>query len=546
MAEDSESRGYQAYYAFAIKAVGYLALLGLARFFYRLYQVRTMVRKAGTEPGVFFIPHSFLFGHLIVITKLAIKLKMPPGLHGQMMPLLLAREYPEAMEAGALYMDTWPLSPPLLAVFRPDMMAQFTQDQSQPKHHYMKQEMMPFTGATDLASTEGQEWKTARSMFNPGFSLKNLMSLVPAFVEEVLVFRERLSEIANKGETFRMETYTTDLTVDIIGRAVLGARTEAQKKSVKFMDVMVKQIAMLYFNHDLEKMLNPLIPIRHWFYNRRFHAEMMPYIQDTARNYEKMEGPKTILALALKSYVTEVDASARGNIPPEFLNRVVSHIKLFLFAGHDTTATTLAYAYYELARNPDKLALLRAELDDVLGTDPSKAADRISADPSLLNRLPYTLAVIKETLRLWPVVGTVRAGAPDFTLFAPDTGVRYATDGFVLFGCSKAAHVHPNFWPEPESFLPERFTTRDESDPLHPVKNAFRPWELGPRNCIGQELASLEIRLVLALTVREFEIAPAYSESTTSFQGEKGYQVQLKEMITAHPNEGMPMTIRRT
>lgn len=52
MAEDSESRGYQAYYAFAIKAVGYLALLGLARFFYRLYQVRTMVRKAGTEPGV--------------------------------------------------------------------------------------------------------------------------------------------------------------------------------------------------------------------------------------------------------------------------------------------------------------------------------------------------------------------------------------------------------------------------------------------------------------------------------------------------------------
>lgn len=312
------------------------------------------------------------------------------------------------------------------------------------------------------------------------------------------------------------------------------------------MDAMVSQVAMLYFNNDLQKMLNPLVPIRHWIYNRTFHDEMMPYIQDTVQNYEKMEGPKTILALALKSYVTDVDASARGNIPPAFLNRVVNHIKMFLFAGHDTTATTLAYAYYELSRNPDKLALLRAELDEVLGNDPEQAADRISADPALLNQLPYTLGVVKETLRLWPVVGTVRNGSDGYTLLDPENGVRYPTDGFVLFGCSKAAHVNPNFWPEAESFLPERFTTRDESDPLHPVKNAFRPWEMGPRNCIGQELASLELRLVLALTVREFEMEPAYAESSPSFQGEKAFQVQLKEMITAHPSEGMPMIIKRT
>ncbi|KAK7992677.1 cytochrome P450 monooxygenase aflN [Apiospora saccharicola] len=546
MTEVSQSRGHPAYYGFALKAVGYLAILGLARFFYRLYQVRTTVRKAGREPGVFLIPHSFLFGHLLVITKLAIKLKSPPSLHGQMMPLLLAREYPEAMEAGAIYMDVWPVSPPMLAVFRPDMMAQFTQDQSQLKHPYVAREMKPFTGAMDLASAEGQEWKVGRSMFNPGFSLKNLLSLVPAFVEEVLVFRERLGQVADKGEKAKLETYTTDLTVDIIGRAVLGARIEAQKKPVKFMDAMISQVAMLYFNNDLQKILNPLIPIRHWIYNRTFHDEMMPYIQDTVQNYEKIEGPKTILALALKSYVTDVDASASGNIPPAFLNRVVNHIKMFLFAGHDTTATTLAYAYYELSRNPAKLAALRAELDEVLGKDPEQAADRISADPALLNQLPYTLGVVKETLRLWPMVGTVRNGSDAFTLLDPESGVRYPTAGFVLFGCSKAAHVNPNFWPDAESFLPERFTTRDESDPMHPVKNAFRPWEMGPRNCIGQELASLELRLVLALTVREFDMQPAYSESSPSFQGEKAFQVQLKEMITAHPSEGMPMTIRRT
>lgn len=86
---------------------------------------------------------------------------------------------------------------------------------------------------------------------------------------------------------------------------------------------------------------------------------------------------------------------------------------------------------------------------------------------------------------------------------------------------------------------------RDETDPWHPVKNAFRPWEMGPRNCIGQELASLELRLILALTAREFEMEPAYPESAPTWQGQKVYQAQLKGMLTAHASMGLPVRVHR-
>lgn len=146
---------------------------------------------------------------------------MPKDVHGQTMPMLLAQEYPEAMKAGCVYMDVWPISSPMLAVFHPDMMAQFTQDNNQLKHPNMHTEFMPFTGSKDLVCSEGQEWRAGRAIFNPGFSARNLLSLIPAFIEEAMVFRAHLKDYSQRGDVIRLEDATTNLTVDIIGRAVL-------------------------------------------------------------------------------------------------------------------------------------------------------------------------------------------------------------------------------------------------------------------------------------------------------------------------------------
>lgn len=136
--------------------------------------------------------------------------------------LYIKQEYPEIANQGIVYMDVWPIGYPMLAVYHPNMMAQFIQENSLPKFWAMPQvEFKGFTGGQDLVNLDGLEWKKARGLFNPGFSTKNLLSLVPDMIEEVLIFRERLRKVAATGEVIKLEDYTTNITVDIVGRAVL-------------------------------------------------------------------------------------------------------------------------------------------------------------------------------------------------------------------------------------------------------------------------------------------------------------------------------------
>ncbi|KAI1467504.1 cytochrome P450 [Daldinia caldariorum] len=457
-------------------------------------------------------------------------------------------EYPEIAGQGLVYMDVWPIGYPIIAVYNPNMMAQFIQENSLPKYWAMPQvEFKYFTGGEDLVNLDGPEWKKARSMFNPGFSAKNLLSLVPDMMEEVLVFRERLRKAAASAEVIKLTNYTTDLTVDIVGRAVLGTRLQTQVGPNRLMQLIKSQLKLIYFELDLPKQLNPLLPLKNWVYNRMIKKELAPYILNAAQNYEKIVGPKTIVTLALKEYVNEVqNHNARGNIPSEFVERVVKHIKIFMFAGHDTTATVLAYIYYMLSKHPTEAAKLRAEHDEVLGPDPTAAAGLIRADPNLLNKLPFTMAVLKETLRLFPPVGgSIRQSPPGHFLTHPETGVRYPTHGFMLHSSASTVLRDADYWPDPDDFVPDRFMTRDESDPWHPVKNAWRPFEMGPRNCIGQELVFTEVRLILALTVREFDVEEAYPADAPSWMGLKGYQVANTEAIsTAHPKSGLPVKVK--
>lgn len=165
------------------------------------------------------MPHSFLLGHLVSVGKVVAK--YPPGTANLGAALLLAKAYPELGKTGVIYMDTWPIAGPTIAVFHPDIMAQFTQETSLPKGHFMLSELHPLTQNKDLVTSEGAEWKTWRSIFNPGFSAKNLTSLLPEFLEEIQVLKERMIKFAKSGEIVKLEPLVQKGTVDVICRAVL-------------------------------------------------------------------------------------------------------------------------------------------------------------------------------------------------------------------------------------------------------------------------------------------------------------------------------------
>lgn len=207
------------------------------------------------------------------------------------------------------------------------------------------------------------------------------------------------------------------------------------------------------------------------------------YIDDTYAKYTKLDGPKTIIGLAIKPFVDN-----GVSIPADFVDKIVKNIKMFLFAGHETTSTTISTVYYMLSRNPSELAALRAEHDAIFGSDPAQAIEAIRADYTILNKLPYTTAVVKEVLRMYPPVGgSIReSSSSDFMLTNPETGTRFPTYGFMIHAAVVALGRDRRFWHEPDKFIPERFLLRDETDPLYPGKNSWLPFSLGPRACIGQ------------------------------------------------------------
>jgi hypothetical protein len=324
------------------------------------------------------------------------------------------------------------------------------------------------------------------------------------------------------------------------------------------------------------KAFNPISPFIQWRNTRimdnyigreltkRFSTKSPPTTSS------KKDRQKYVIDLALETYLSELAPSTASKSPsnqldPTFVAHATNQIKTFIFAGHDTTSSTICYIYHFLSQSPSCLAALRAEHSSVFGSDPHAAASLIKSDPSLLSNtsLPYTLAVIRETLRIYPAASSVRKGAPNIPIIDPQTGKSYPTNGFMVWPLPHGIHRRPDLFPAPLEFHPERFMPNPPAPFPNPVpKDAWRPFEKGPRNCIGQELAILETKVIMVLTVRLFDFEAAYSgprlDGTPGYEGamelEKGkrrwnsidgdraYQILLG---TAKPRGGFPCRVWR-
>lgn len=291
---------------------------------------------------------------------------------------------------------------------------------------------------------------------------------------------------------------------------------------------------------------------------RRWYArQMVQYVSQELdnrfiHNREKSDSvsgqrSRTIIDLALENYLAEQAQTKDGAMDATFKDAAMCQLRTFLFAGHDTSSSTLCYCYHLLSTHPQIRGKVIEEHNRVLGPTVGQAAPQITDNPHLLNQLPYTLAVIKETLRLYPPASSIRNGEPGFSVITAD-GRQCPTEGLLVWSNHVAIHRNPDFWQQPDDFLPERWLV-EKDDPLFPAaKGMWRAFEYGPRNCIGQELAMLEVKLVLALTLREFTIESAYDEwdkmklpkGPKTVNGDRAYQILFG---AAHPSDGFPCKV---
>lgn len=303
-----------------------------------------------------------------------------------------------------------------------------------------------------------------------------------------------------------------------------------------------------YNTYMMDRYISPEVDARFEVHRKASTSENLS--SSTARS-------KSVVDLALMAYLKDnpkIDSS-RG-VDPLFKDIAINQMKLFLFSGHDTTSSTLCYILYLISAYPHVLSRICAEHDGIFGLDPSEAAIQISESPHLLNKLPYTTAVIKESMRLFPAASSTRSGEPSFTITDPAKGLQYPADPSTLIWLvHHACHRDPAFWVRASEFLPERWLAK-EGEELYPMPGAWRPFEHGPRACIGKELSMMELKIVICLVARRFEISTTYEEmdaederrskwrngeSVRTVNGERAYQVGKGE-----PSAFLPCRVKET
>ena len=533
-------------------------LLGamLVYFFARLYYVRRDFRNLQRQ-GLPMPPHHPVFGHLLLVASIVKSL--PTDVSQNYLPESVRLRYPYLDEA--FYLDLWPISPRILMVYSPEMMRQFTQDHVLPKHYMIMDYLEPITGRHNLVAMNGPLWKEWRAKFNPGFSAGQVMSFVPAIVEQVVIFRNLLRERASEQNILHLEDLTLNFSIDVIGKVVLDHGFHQQKSSNQMASTLLDQLTRAVYpigGNPLENMNFYRLSLM-WYNDKMMHSYLSKQLDLRYSNIrtEDIKGI-SIVDQALKSHhasnspgTEKTTAETSPLVDRAFKDMIINQIRILFLAGHDTTSASIVYTYHFLFKNPSALALIREEHNKVFGPDVNAVPAILASTPHVINDMPYTLAVFKETLRLFPPAAASREGEPGFFLSSPSFSARFPTEGCLVWGSHYTLFRNSKYWVRPDEFLPERWLV-GEDDPLYPIKDAWRPFEMGPRRCIGQELAITEMKIVLALTVREFNIVEAYEEwdvkkgtperNRAGVNGERVYQILRGG---AHPSEFYPCRVER-
>ena len=338
----------------------------------------------------------------------------------------------------------------------------------------------------------------------------------PFHGERMHVYGRIMREIADRvvdgwplGQPFPIHHEMQAITLDVILRAVFGVDEGARfarirERIVRFLAQADGPAAAFLAIRPFQIELRGLTPWGRFVRDREaIRAELVAEI--ARRRSEGTEGRTDILSMLVEAR----DEQGEPMTDAELIDEMFT----LLMAGHETTATSLAWVFHHVLDRPDVLAKLRAELGRVVGDGPVEAQH--------VPQLEYLDAVLKESQRLTPVAtNVIRRLTGPMRIAGRDLPA-----GITVSACIYATHRRPDLWPEPERFDPERFVG------ARPAPYTFFPFGGGIRRCIGAAFATYEMKIVLAQVLSRVELGSA-----------PGYRMRpVLRTITIAPSGGMPV-----
>jgi cytochrome P450 len=345
-----------------------------------------------------------------------------------------------------------------------------------------------------IMTSEGDFWRRQRRMMQPSFH-RRVIDQFSALIREVNdKFAARWAEKAARREAINVSDDTSELTLEIVLRSIFGsdlARLENQFGANPFEVVAKEQ------NRDLK-------------FAFRFRSLTKLVAELINRRRQTPEEHFDFLEMLMASRDRDSDAAMSDK-------ELIDEVLTLIVAGHETTAAALTWTWYLIGQHPHTAERLQAE------------ADRTSPDQTLgldaAESLEFTHQVLQEALRLYPPGWLITRR----TLEADELGgfaIPARTDVFIS---PYMLHRHPAFWSEPEEFRPERFAGADAAE-RH--RFSYIPFAVGPRHCIGENIAMFEMLVHVHAMSRRFRLTRAGDEP-----------IELEAQINLRPRSNLMMRV---
>jgi len=364
-------------------------------------------------------------------------------------------------------------------------------------------ELEPLLG-DGLLTTDGEFHRRARTLLLPAFHTESVAGAISTMVGETDAALGSWWE----GEILDVYAWTRELAMRIAMRALLGLDPDDGDTGARAASAFERALSFYGTEFALRVLRGPGSP---WARMHRARAELDEIVFAEIGRRRREQRGEGLLAMLMAA--TDQDGGRLSDT--EVRDQAVT----LLFAGHDTTTSTVSFLLYELARNPHELDLVLLEQDEVLAGSAPTAAQ-------LTGGMPRLDMVLDEVLRLYPPAWI----GPRRSIQASEIAGVAVPGGVPVNYCSWASHRLPEVFPDPERFDPERFSPgRKVALP----KGAYVPFGGGSRTCLGMRFGQLEVKAIATMVLQRFalELLP-------------GRTMTVRQMPTLSPRGGLRMRVR--
>ncbi|XP_010533180.1 PREDICTED: cytochrome P450 734A1 [Tarenaya hassleriana] len=496
--------------------VGCVMVKGVALLWWRPRKIEEHFSKQGIRGP----PYHFFIGNVRELVGMMLKASSHPmPFSHNILPRVLSFYHHWRKIYGATFL-VWFGPTFRLTVADPDLIREiFSRSE-----FYEKNEAHPLIKQLEgdgLLSLKGEKWAHHRKIITPTFHMENLKLLIPVVVKSVTDMLDELSGNLSESGEIEIDVYEwfQILTEDVITRTAFGSSYEDGRAIFR-----LQSQQMLLCAEAFQKVFIPgfrFFPtkrnIKSWKIDKEIKKSLVKLIE-RRRASSSCSGGGDAAAKDLLGLMIEASKSS-ANVT---VKDIVEECKSFFFAGKQTTSNLLTWTTILLAMHPEWQAKARDEVLRVCGSRDIPTKDDVV-------KLKTLSMIINESLRLYPpIVATIRRARADVEL-----GGYKIPSGTELLVPILAVHHDQAIWGnDANEFNPARFTDGVVRAAKHPV--GFIPFGLGVRTCIGQNLALLQTKLMLAIMIQRF-----------TFHLSPNYQHAPTVLMLLYPQHGAPIIFRR-